>query len=302
MNTYLRRIIKAGFLGFWRNGWVSLTALMTMVLALFMIGSLLFSNVLLTSALSRIENQVDISVYFQIDITEEEIINVKSALSQLAQVKIVTYISRDEALEKFKARHAGNALITQSLDELDENPLEASLNVQAKNPDQYEVIARFLADSAFSTIINKVNYFQNEVVIERLSGILAAARGIGLGITAVLAIIAMLVVLNTIRLTIYTNRDEISVMKLVGASRKYIRGPFLVEGALYGIISAVITMIAFYPLTLWLGPAAAHFFGGVNLFHYYLSNFFQILLILLVSGIMLGIVSSAIAIRRYLKV
>lgn len=302
MNTFLRRIIKAGFLGFWRNGWVSLTALLIMVLALFMIGSLLFSNILLTSALSRIEDQVDISVYFQTDITEEEIVNVKSALSQLAQVKIVTYISRDEALEKFKARHAGNALITQSLDELDENPLEASLNIQARDPDQYEVIAKFLENSAFSTIINKVNYFQNEIVIERLSSILAAARGIGLGITMVLAIIAMLVVLNTIRLTIYTSRDEISVMKLVGASRKYVRGPFLVEGALYGIISAVITMVAFYPLTLWLGPAAAHFFGGVNLFHYYLSNFFQIFLILLASGVMLGIVSSTIAIRRYLKV
>lgn len=302
MKTTLRRIIKAGILNFWRNRWVSLTAVLVMVLALFMIGSLLFSNVLLTSVLLRIEEQVDISVYFQTDITEEEILSVESALSQLAQVRSVNYISRDDALEQFRARHAANALITQSLEELGDNPLQASLNIRAKDPSQYEVIAKFLESSAYSTLINKVNYFQNEIVIERLSSILAAARGVGFGITLVLSVIAMLVVLSTIRLAIYMNRAEIAVMKLVGASWRYVRGPFLVEGALYGILSSVITMAIFYPLTLWLGPYTERFLGGPNLFHYYLSNFAQIFLILLIIGMVFGIFSSAIATRRYLKV
>ena len=299
---HLRRVIKEGVINFWRNGWVSLAAILVMVLSLFMIGSLMFSNVLLTSALSRIEDQVDIGVYFKKEATEDEILNAQAALLQLAQVKSASYISEDEALEKFRTRHATNALITQSLEELGENPLQASLNIKAKDPSQYEVIARFLDASAYSALIDKINYFQNQVVIERLSGFLGASRAAGFGITIVFSLIAMLVVFNTIRLAIYTSRDEISVKRLVGATRRHVRTPFLVEGAMYGIISAIITMIIFYPLTLWIGPAGARFFGGPNLFNYYLSNFFEIFFILLAVGVVLGVISSSIATRRYLKI
>ena len=301
-NVKLRRVIIAGVVNFWRNGWVSLAAALVMVLALFMIGSLLFSNVLLTSALSRIEEQVDISVYFSADAAEEEILNVRNALSQLPQVESAVYVSKEEALEKFRARHSANALITQSIDELGNNPLQASLNVRAKSPDQYEVIARFLEAGAYSSLIDKINFFQNQVVIERLSSVLAAARAAGLGVTLVLSLIAMLVVFNTIRLAIYTSRDEISVMRLVGASRRYVRGPFVIEGVLYGVFSAIITMVIFYPVTLWLGPATERFFGGPNIFQYYLSNFIQIFLLLLAVGIAIGVLSSSVAIRRYLKI
>ena len=261
-----QRIIRTGLMNFWRNGWVSVTATLVMMLALFVIGSLIFSNVLLTSALSRIQDQVDISVYFRTDAVEEEVLGAKAAISQLPQVKSITYISRDDALSKFRARHAGNALITQSLDELTDNPLQASLNIRAQNPDQYEIIAQFLEASAYQVIIDKINYFQNQVVIDRLSNVLKAGRAVGFGITLVLATVAVLVVLNTIRLAIYTARDEISVMKVVGATPRYIRGPFIVNGALYGIFAALITVALFYPLTLWLGPRSAQFFGGLDFF------------------------------------
>ena len=297
-----QRILRAGLMSFWRNGWVSVTATLVMTLALFVIGSLIFSNVLLTSALSRIQDQVDISVYFRTDAVEEEILGAKAAISQLPQVKSIAYISRDDALSKFRARHAGNALITQSLDELTDNPLQASLNIRAQNPDQYEIIAQFLEASAYQVIIDKINYFQNQVVINRLSNVLKAGRAVGFGITLVLAAIAVLVVLNTIRLAISTARDEISVMKVVGATSRYIRGPFIVNGALYGIFAALITIALFYPLTLWLGPRSAQFFGGLDLFRYCLSHFLQMFVILHSCGVLLGIVSSIIAIRRYLKV
>lgn len=295
-------MIRGGLMSFWRNGGVSFTATLVMALALFVVSSLLFSNVLLTSTLSRIEDQVDISVYFRSDASETDVVAAQAALSQLPQVKSIAYVSRDDALAKFRARHAGNALITQSLDELEDNPLQASLNIRAESPDQYEVIAKFLESSAYQSIIDKVNYFQNQVVIERLTHILSAGRATGLGITLVLAFIAMLVVLNTIRLAIYTSRDEISVMKVVGASPKYVRGPFVVSGALYGIFATFIVVVALYPLTFWLGPRVEQFFGGLNVFRYYLAHFIQIFLILLSTGVALGVLSSVIAIRRYLKV
>jgi len=302
MSAYYSRIIKAGFINFTRNGWVTLATVMIMVITLFVIGSIMLSNVLLVSVLTRIEKKVDVSIYLKTTAQEEDILILKSKLENLPEVDEIRYTTREEALSSFMERHKNNALITQSLDELGDNPLGASLNVHAKNSEQYESVAMFLSSPAFSSIIDKINYFQNKIVIERLSNILTTSRRAGFGISLVLAVIAVLVAFNTIRLAIYTSKDEISVMLLVGAKNSFIRGPFIVEGILYGIISAFVTMVAFYPLTLWLGPKAEFFFGGLNLFEYYISNFFQFFIILLFIGTILGSFSSFIAIRRYLKV
>jgi cell division transport system permease protein len=300
--TTFKRIFKNGVVSFWRNGWVSLATIMIMVLALFMMGSLLFSNVMLDSALARLESKVDISVYFKTDAEEAGIQSMLKSLAVMPQVKELEYVSRETALENFKVRHSGNALIARSLDELGDNPLGASVNIRAVDPSQYEMIAKFLEGSVFAPIIDKVNYFQNQVVISRLSGVIQASRSVGLGITLVLVLIAALVTFNTIKLAIYTNREEIAVMRLVGARNGYIRGPYIVGGVLYGVISAMVTMAIFYPLTLWLGPQAEHFFGGPNLFGYYLTNFAQIFGLLLAVGVTLGTVSSWWAVKRYLKV
>jgi len=116
----------------------------------------------------------------------------------------------------------------------------------------------------------------------------------------VLVAISIIITLNTVRLTIYSARQEIGVMRLVGAGTKYVRGPFIVEGMLYGIVATVVTMIIFFPITLWLGEKMSTFFG-INLHGYYVTNFFQFFIILLVVGIILGTISSIIAVRRYLN-
>lgn len=302
MGTYFKRILRVGVINFWRNGWVTLATILVMVLMLFVVGSLLFSSVLLTSAINRIEKKVDISVYFTLDAPEDDILSLRQEVEQFPQVERVQYVSRAQALENFKERHAHNALITQSLEELDENPLGASLNIQAYDPEQYESVAKFLNASVYSSIIDKINYFQNKLVIDRLSNILTNAKAIGWGVAVVLGAIVLLVAFNTIRMAIFTSREEITIMRLVGATNNYIRGPFIVVGILYGVLSAIITVVFFYPLTLWIGPKAAGFFGGPNLFEYFVTNFFQIFILLLGVGVLLGALSSFIAIRRYLNV
>lgn len=296
-----KRILRQGFINFWRNGWVSLATVLIMCLTLFVFGSLFFFNVLLTSALESLQEKVDVSVYFKTTAPENEILSLKSSLERLSEVSAVEYISRDEALLEFQERHRDNSLITQSLDELGDNPLGASLNIRAKNPDQYESISRFLEAASFEAIIDKVNYRQNRLVIERLSNILVSSRAVGFGVTIALAVIAVLVAFNTIRLAIYTSKDEISIMRLVGATNRYIRGPFLVEGVIHGVIASIAAVVIFWPLAVWLGPLAQRFFGGPNLFNYYLSNLAWIFLMLLALGVTLGIISSLIATRRYLR-
>ena len=300
--TKIKRMAKYGFINFWRNGWVSLATVLVMFVTLFIIGSLLFINLLFTSTIERLQEKVDISVYFKTEAEEENILALYETMLKLDQVKAVEYISREEALIKFKERHKENSLINQSLLELDDNPLGASFNIQAKNPEQYEGVSRFLESGDYSGIIDKINYAQNKLVITRLSEILTSSKRIGFTATIFMVIIAILVSFNTIRLAIYTNKKKISVMRLVGASNNHIRGPFIIEGALYGIFASIIAVIIFYPFVLWLAPKALSFFGPPNLLDYYIKNFFEIFALLLITGVTLGAFSSFVAVRRYLKI
>ncbi len=301
-----KRVVRAGFISFWRNGWVSLATIMIMVITLSVLGSLIFGKAVLLTVLDQLQNKVDITVYFKTDASENDIVSLKDSLSNLDEVKSLDYVSREDALSAFEDRHADNTLIIQSLDELGDNPLGASLNIKAKNPSQYESIAKYLENGAgnqasVSSIIDKINYRQNKTVIDRLTGILETSRSIGTGISLVLIFVALLVTFNTIRLAIYTSREEIKIMRLVGASNRYIRSPFMIEGVLYGIISTIVTMSLFYPLTYWLGPMSESFFGGINVFYYYLANFFQLFAVLLAASVALGTFSSWVAARRYLR-
>ena len=182
------------------------------------------------------------------------------------------------------------------------NPLEASLNIKAKVIDNYESIASFLESTRFSGMVDTVNYRQNQKVIEKLSGILSTVRKSGLIAVAVLGFVAVLVSFNTIRLKIYSMREEIGVMRLVGASNWYIRGPFIVEGLMYGLVSSVLTLIIFYPLLIFLSPKISAFLSGIDIAEYFRINFWQIFLLQTLVGIFLGIISSLIAMRRYLKI
>lgn len=297
----LKRIIKTGIVSFWRNGWISFATVLVMVLMLFMVGSLILSNVILTSVLASLEEKVDITVYFRLEAPEGDVLAVRDSLEGLGEVKEVEYVSREEALAQFRERHRENALITQSLEELGENPLGASLNVHAADASHYRAISSFLEANVISGILDKITYRQNELVIERLSAILTTSRRIGIMVSFLLAGIAFLVAFNTIRMAIYTSREEIKVMKLVGASNWYTRGPFVVEGFLHGLFGSVVALFIFLPLTYWLGPQSEKFFGGPDLYIYYITHIVELFLVLFLVGISIGVLSSSIAIRRYLR-
>ncbi len=303
----VKRVIRAGFFSFWRNAFVSLSSILVMMVTLFVIGSTIFSGVVLRSTLDQIKDKVDINVYFVTEASETDILDMKKSLEQLPEVKPpVVYVSREEALDAFKKRHETDEFTLQALDELGDNPLGAALNIKAKDPSQYESIAHFLqsknalsADG--STIIDKVNFYQNKEAIDRLTRIINSANSLGFILTILLIAISVLITFNTLRLVIYMSRDEISVMKLVGASNRYVKGPFFVAGALYGFVSAIITLILFYPITLWLGSTTESFFVGFNVFQYYTSKFGEFFLIIVGSGVIIGSISSYLAVRKYLK-
>ena len=303
--TKLKRVVVSGYRNFTRSGFTSVASILIMTITLFVITSLIFIQAGLNSSLNNIKDKVDVTVYFLPDADEASIDGVNEALEKLPEVKEVSYTSQEEALVEFKEKHSNDYLTLQALDELDENPLGASLNIKAKDPSQYESISKYFeSDSSLSrgalTVIDKIDYHQNKIVIDRLTSIIKGAQRLGFVVSLILILISLLITFNTIRLIIYMSREEINVMKLVGAGGRYIRGPFVVSGVLVGIVASVLTTIIFIPVSIWLGNQMTDFIG-INLYTYYKANFFQLFIIMLGSGVAIGAISSVFAIHRYLR-
>jgi len=301
MFASFKRILKWGTTNFVRNGWLSTATVSIMTLTLLVITVLLMVNVVANAVLDNLENKIDISVYFKLETPEDQIIDVKSQLEGLQEVETITYVSQNDALATFKEKHKDNPVLLQSLEELDMNPLEASLNIKARETNQYATISQFLESVHFKDIIDKVNYLQNKDIIERLGTIITDVKTGGLIVTLLLTLIVFLVTFNAIRLAIYSSREEINVMRLVGASNWFIRGPFLIEGALYGICATIITLAVLFPVFYFLSPKLSGFLPIGNIFSYFVSNVFSFAFLLLLIGVVLGGFSSFIAVRKYLK-
>jgi len=306
IGTTLQRIITSGAKNFTRAGAVSFATVLIMTVTLLIVGFLIFLSALLTHTLGLVQDKVDVNAYFVVDASEQSVLSIKKDLEGLPEVESVIYKSRDQALVEFKERHANDQLTLQALEELGENPLGASLAIKAKDPSQYEGIVNYLSGDAMAAIsgdiIDRINYYQNKTVIDRLTGAIDTMEKAGLLVVILFAAASVIIALATIRLAIYTARDEISVMRLVGASNMYIRGPFIVAGIMSGMVAAVIALIIFYPATWYAGAALSSWLGGFNLFSYYLSNFALVFGILMGSGILIGALASWLAVRRYLRV
>ncbi|MEK9186164.1 MAG: permease-like cell division protein FtsX [Patescibacteria group bacterium] len=291
-------------MNFWRNGWLSTATVLIMTVTLLAWTSIFILNVVLTSVLGILEEKVDISVYFNLDAKESDILSMKSKLDNLEEIKSVEYISAGQALEIFKKRHSDDEILLKSVQELGDNPLEASLNVLAKDSSNYGTIVNFLNQSASGgeNIISKINYAENKIVIERLGNIISVLRQSGLVAGLILALIAFLVAFNTVRLAIYSSREEITIMKLVGASNWFVRGPFIIEGILHGAVSSAFAFMIVIPGVAVIGPKLFNFLPEINLVNYLGDNFWQLLFFQTLGGIVLGVFSSWFAIRKYLKI
>jgi cell division transport system permease protein len=306
----IKRIFRTGFLSFWRNGFVSFASVLMMTFTLFIIGLAIFTGVILGTTLQQFRDKADMNVYFTTDAQESDILALQTQVNALPEVASTQYISATDALANFRELHQNDQLTLEALDQLGDNPLGAVLNVKAKDISDYGSIANFLqGQEALQTtgtpqIIDKINYFdqQHQDAVNRLAQITSSAKWIGLIIILIFVFVTIAISFNTLRLTIYSSREEIAVMRLVGAGQAYIRSPFLVEGVMYGFIAGIVTMLLFYPLTWWLGRSTSSFFGGLSVFSYYIDHFALLFLIIVGSGVLLGLIASYLAVRRYLKI
>jgi cell division transport system permease protein len=307
MNTpHIQRMIRSGMQQVWRNPTVTVASLLVTTVTLCIIAMLVFSNAVLSFSLDEMAKRVDVNVYFLPNAPEEVVLDAQQRLESLPEIASVEYVSREDALVIFRERHNDDQLTLQALEELGENPLGASLNIRAHTPDQYQVIADFLEPDGglpgtVQSMIEQVNYHQNALVIKRIHHLMDTVQRMGLVLSLVFIILSLLITINTIRLAIYSSREEISVMQMIGAERTFVQGPFYVAGIFYGLVSSAITIVLLYPLTSWIAQQTTAFFGGLSLFDYYISNFVWLIIMITAIGVVMSVIASAVAVRSYLR-
>ena len=297
-----KRIIKAALNDLLRNVWLNVATMSIIIVTLFTVTTMLAVDAIGNFALSSLQEKIDITIQFKDDAEENKILELRKDLEELQEVKSVEYISKDQALINFKESHKDNEYINQSLEELGENPLFAVLNVKATSLVQYEFIDEYIkGNENYDDIIEKINFKENEKAINNFSVILKTVKDSMFGLAILFIFMSILVAFNTIRLAMYTHRVEIEIMRLVGASNWYIKMPFVVEGAILGVLGGALTIAFVTPIIIYTSPKIAQFLPGLDLYAHFLNNIFNFTFFILVLGMGLGVISSLIAIRRYLK-
>lgn len=296
------RAIKESGINFWRNGWLSVAAVSVLVLSLFVVGAVSMMGMVADNVLQNVQSKVNVSVYFKSDVNEEKIAENKKDLENFKEVNSVEYISKEKALEIFKHDNANEPVIMESLNEIGENPLLASLVIKANNPSQYQAISDYVNNSSFKEDVSRVNYEKNKDLINKLNGIISQVKKIGLVVVIIFGVVSILIIFNTIRITIYTHKQEIEVMRLVGSSNMFIRLPFIFEGIIYGVIASIVASLILLISMKILSTHASSVVSSGDLFSFYLSRSFYILGLQIIIGAFLGITSSWIAMGKYLKI
>jgi len=303
MFTSSLRVIKFAWQDFFRNFWLSFVTLTILVLALFLVNLLIIFNVVANNAIGSIEDKVDINVYFKSEISEEQVQNVQRYLESLMQVKEVNYVSKDQALANFQEKHKDEPKILESLAEIDKNPLGASLIVKAKTTNDYPVILENLSDTQYDNLIESKDFEDYRQVIERITGITKRVNTAVIIIALIFTLISILIIFNAIRMAIYTHREEIVAMKLVGATNWFVRAPFLLQGVIFGIISIILTIMIVYPLLGFIQPYVNLLLeNNFNLIFYFNAHFVLIFGLELLGAIIINLLSSYWAVDRYLRV
>ena len=304
MLTNFKRIVKFALNDFGRNKGISIAAIFVLVVTIMLVSGLFFFHGIAAYLTSEIQNKIDVTAYFKDGVSEQDILNVKDEILKVSpNIKNVEYVSKDQALAAFNQKHSDNVILAKALEEVGANPFLPSLNITTNgSPAQYEQISNTLQTADFSKLIEKVDFSQKKDTIQKVYSITQNINLFGLLLGIVLIIIAMLVVFNTIKLAVESSKEEISTMRIVGASDWFVRGPFIIQGIIYGVISFLVCFFISAISSYLLVPKISVMLPGFNLFDFFLTNWWIFVLIQLGFGVGVGIVSSYIVVKKYLKI
>jgi len=297
------RVLKFAFQDFYRNFWLSIATISVLVLTLVSVNMLLAVNVLGKVALATVKSQIDVSVHFKPEVEESRVQTVKITLLSLPQVRDVEYVSPAKSLEMFSDMYKKDELVLKSLGEVGVNPFGSTLIIRAREIEDYPKIISSLEEPGFDDLIEEKDFDDRRSMIDRIESIAAKIEWFGLGASLIFGLITLLIVFNTIRVSIYTHRDEIRIMRLVGASNGFIRGPFYVGALIWTVLSLGLTLALLYPAMGFFQPFIQRFFGtdAVDLLGFYNQNFIRIFGLQFLAVALMAVFTTKIATGRYLR-
>lgn len=298
--TTISRILKTSVISLWRNLWLSLAATLIMVLTLFTISFFVSLLVVTDRTSANLKDKVDISVYFNETTSKDQIFTIQNALLARSDIKSVDYISKEMALEKWRQISQGDDKIQNAVSD-SFNPLPRSLEVKTQRPEDLENVNQFLSSTDYKPLIRDISYRKNKDLVDRLVKITQFIKYVGWVLSLVFVLISVLIIYNTIRLTIYARSAEIDIMKLVGASDWYVQGPFIVEGISYGILGSIIASIILFTVSKLMLPMTEEYLGASVGSVYAGFNIGLVIAVQLFVGLLLGISCSMVAVRKHLK-
>jgi len=301
MHSFIR-MVKSGFSSFIRNGWLSVASITVMVLTLLTLSVFFILNIVLNTGIKTIQDKIDISVYFKDDVKQSVVIDIQNELANMSEVRSIKYTSKQDAIDKFKEQNKGNQALLDSINDPTFS-LPSSLEVKVFDTSKLDQITSIVEKDVYKASVEKISYKENKQIIDKLFRATNLTKQIGVIITIAFTLVSLVIIFNTVRIAIFARMEEIEIMKLVGATPWFIKGPFLIEGMLYGVISTIISMLVLSSILYFAAPAIANYIGGVgdNISNFLRENIFQVLLIQLGVGIGIGVFSSWLAIRKHLK-
>lgn len=302
----IERIFKTGAINFWRNIWLSIAAIAMMVITLTILLFAVVANATFSHTINDITSHIDVSVYLKDSVTEKQKDDLISQMKKIENVKSVTYVSKTDALKTYEAQNASNADLLAAISQTD-NPLPASLNIKPQDPNNLQPIKDFLDRPNIQALQSDPTSYSGDrkAAIDKITRATHFFQQAGIAGIIVFVFISMLIIFNTIRMAIFNRRDELVIMRLLGASTAFIRGPFVVETMLYGLVAALISLAAvagIFAVASQTLQASSLGLLDINYSNSYFSNrLWEILTIQILAGILIGAASSMIATRRYLK-
>jgi cell division transport system permease protein len=300
------RVLKNGTVNFGRNIWLALAAIAMMGITLTILLFAIIANATFSHTVSDLTSHIDISVYLKDSVTASQRSHLVSQLYEVGNVKSVTYVSKAQALKTYEAQNADNTDLLAAISETS-NPLPASLDIKPKDPNQLQNIKDFLDKPAIAALQSDPTSYSGDrkAAVDKITSATHFFEEAGVVGIAVFVVISMLIIFNTIRMTIFNRRDELVIMRLLGAGPWYIRGPFIVETVLYGAVAAAISLIVcsglFAVASQTLQASSLGLLDISYSGHYFRQHLWLILSGQIAAGIIIGAASSTIATRRYLK-
>jgi cell division transport system permease protein len=299
----LYRIIKFSFQDIARNVWLTIVTITILLLALLSINTLLMVRVISDNAVVAIKEKINISLYLKAESPESEIAALKARISNFDKVKSVVYVSKQDALDSFREKYKNNQAVLTALKELGRNPLLPSLTIIPKNFSESGLLINEVK-ILDSSIIESRDFSDNTVVLNKINSITKRVNEVGLFIIIIFILTSLLVVYNAIRVAIYTHRQEIEIMRLVGASNFFIYMPYLVSAFIYTLFSILIVISIFYPFLSLLQPYLEVFFMGynVNILSYFVDNFAFVFGLQFLIVLVINILASLFAVQKYARI